>query len=172
MEELNALSRYICANKPSCDEIEQRVEEIMHGDRRRISVSRMMGYILGASAFAIFFGGNLRDGVAAGIVAWIFYFWEYIFGPRSKNRVVYTLLSSFAVGILCMLSVLSGIAVHVDKVMIGNIMLQIPGINMMNAIRDMMCGDMITGLLRLMEAIILAVAIAAGFALAIICFAK
>lgn len=55
MEELNALSRYICANKPSCDEIEQRVEEIMHGDRRRISVSRMMGYILGASAFAIFF---------------------------------------------------------------------------------------------------------------------
>ena len=64
-----------------------------------------------------------------------------------------------------MLSVLSGIAVHVDKVMIGNIMLQIPGINMMNAIRDMMCGDMITGLLRLMEAIILAVAIAAGFAL-------
>ena len=124
LEELNALSRYICANKPSCDEIEQRVEEIMHGDRRRISVSRMMGYILGASAFAIFFGGNLRDGVAAGIVAWIFYFWEYIFGPRSKNRVVYTLLSSFAVGILCMLSVLSGIAVHVDKVMIGNIMLQ------------------------------------------------
>ena len=36
----------------------------------------------------------------------------------------------------------------------------------------MMCGDMITGLLRLMEAIILAVAIAAGFALAIICFVK
>lgn len=92
--------------------------------------------------------------------------------PAQQNRVVYTLLSSFAVGILCMLSVLSGIAVHVDKVMIGNIMLQIPGINMMNAIRDMMCGDMITGLLRLMEAIILAVAIAAGFALAIICFAN
>lgn len=92
--------------------------------------------------------------------------------PAQQNRVVYTLLSSFAVGILCMLSVLSGIAVHVDKVMIGNIMLQIPGINMMNAIRDMMCGDMITGLLRLMEAIILAVAIAAGFALAIICFVK
>ena len=144
----------------------------MHGDRRRISGSRMAGYVLGASAFAIFFGGNMRDGVAAGMVALIFYFWEYVFGPRSKNRVVYTLLSSFAVGILCMLSVLCGVGVHVDKVMIGNIMLQIPGINMMNAIRDMMCGDMITGLLRLMEAIILAVAIAAGFALAIIGFTK
>lgn len=172
LEELNALSRYICENKPSCDVIEQRVEDIMYGSRRRIVKSRIIGYVLAAGSFAIFFGGNLRDGIAGGIVALLFYFWEYIFGPRSKNRVVYTLIASFSVGILCILSVSIGIGVHTDKVMIGNIMLLIPGINMMNAIRDMMCGDIITGFLRLAEALMVAVAIAAGFAMAIIALTK
>ena len=95
----------------------------------------------------------------------------HIWPAQQKQSSIYTVV------ILCSGHIVYAVcskwnSVHVDKVMIGNIMLQIPGINMMNAIRDMMCGDMITGLLRLMEAIILAVAIAAGFALAIICFAK
>ena len=170
LEELNALSRYICENKPSCDEIEARVEEIMYGQKKRVSKSKLAGYILGATAFAIFFGGNLRDGIAAGIVAVLLYFWDYMLGGQTKNRVVYALTSSFVTGVLCMLSVYSGIGVHMDKVMIGNIMILIPGINLMNAIRDTICGDIITGFLRLMEALMTAVAIAAGFALAIIVY--
>lgn len=169
LEQLNALSRYICQNKPDCDEIEQRVEEIMYVPRR-ISKSQLTGYVLAASAFAVFFGGNLRDGLAAGLVAVFLFFYDYIFKPRSKNRVVYTVICSAVVGVLCILSVKFGIGVHKDKVSIGSIMLLIPGINMMNAIRDMICGDIITGLLRLAEAIMVAVAIAAGFALAIMAF--
>lgn len=54
--------------------------------------------------------------------------------------------------------------------MIGSIMLSIPGINLMNALRDMMCGDIITGILRLAEALMIAVAIVAGFGIAIMMF--
>ena len=51
----------------------------------------------------------------------------------------------------------------VDKVLIGNIMLLIPGISFTNALRDLFVGDSIAGLLRTVEAILLALAIGAGY---------
>ena len=80
---------------------------------------------------------------------------------------MYSLAISIVAGLLCILSVFAGIGQHIDMVMIGSIMLLIPGISLMNALRDMMCGDIITGILRLAEALMMAVAIAAGFGIAI-----
>ena len=47
--------------------------------------------------------------------------------------------------------------------MIGDIMLLIPGIAMTNAIRDMLMGDTISGLMRLIESILWAGSLAVGF---------
>lgn len=60
-----------------------------------------------------------------------------------------------------------GLYSNVDKVMIGSIMLLIPGIALTNALRDLFAGDTISGILRLLEALIQAGAIACGFALAV-----
>ena len=53
-----------------------------------------------------------------------------------------------------------------DYVVIGNIMLLIPGVGLTNAIRDLFVGDSITGVLRAIEAVLLALAIAAGYIVA------
>lgn len=81
---------------------------------------------------------------------------------------MFTLLTSFVAGLICLLTIRLGIGINQDKVMIGIIMLLIPGINMMNSLRDMICGDIITGMLKLAESLMVAIAIACGFALAII----
>lgn len=167
LEELNALSRYICENKPDYTEIKEGVHEIMCRRKKRFSKLRFAGYVLVAAAFAVFFGGTLRDGAAAGIVGMVLFVWDMLFAGGSKNRVVYSLIISTVAGVVCILSVAVGIGVNMDKTMIGSIMLLIPGINLMNSLRDMMCGDIITGILRLAEALMMAVAIAAGFGLAI-----
>ena len=60
-----------------------------------------------------------------------------------------------------------GIGDHQDKIMIGGIMLLIPGIAMTNSIRDMLTGDIVTGMLRLVDSILRAAAIACGFALSL-----
>ena len=52
-----------------------------------------------------------------------------------------------------------------DKIMIGDIMLLIPGVLMTNSFRDFISGDMISGLLHFSEAMITAVCVAAGFIL-------
>ena len=53
-----------------------------------------------------------------------------------------------------------------DKIMIGDIMLLIPGLLLVNAIKEMFNRDIVTGLYRLIEAVLVALAIAGGYALA------
>lgn len=166
LEELNSLSRYICENKPSVEEIEEKVENIMNQCDGKISKRDLTGYILGSFGFAVFFGGKVMDGVAAGLVSIAMYFWNSFYTKHSNNRVVYMFITSFVVGLLCMLTVALHIGINPDKVMIGTIMLLIPGINMMIAIRDMICNDIITGFLRLAGSTMEAIAIAAGYGLA------
>ena len=50
-----------------------------------------------------------------------------------------------------------------DTVIIGNVMPLIPGIGLTNALRDLFIGDSIAGVLRFIEAMLAAIAIAAGY---------
>jgi uncharacterized membrane protein YjjB (DUF3815 family) len=54
--------------------------------------------------------------------------------------------------------------------MIGDIMLQIPGLVLINGLRDMLLGDTMTGCMRVVEAVLTALAIALGFAVALMLF--
>ena len=60
-----------------------------------------------------------------------------------------------------------GAQFHADKVLIGIIMLLIPGIMLTNSIRDILLGDIISGSLRLVEAILMAAVLALGMMAAI-----
>ena len=59
-------------------------------------------------------------------------------------------------------------ALHMDKILIGDIMLLIPGLAMTNAVRNILVGDTISGVVRLAESLIWAAALAGGFMLAIL----
>lgn len=62
---------------------------------------------------------------------------------------------------------LSGLpAASVDKIIIGIIMLLVPGLAFTNAVKDIFIGDTISGVMRLIETVLLAAALALGFALA------
>ena len=65
LEKLNALSRRICTAPPSIEEFQRQLNAILaqHPDPRL----HLAGSVLAASSFAIFFGGNLWDGLLAGV---------------------------------------------------------------------------------------------------------
>ena len=88
--------------------------------------------------------------------------------PRENNQIVFNFITSFLAGIAAVLMVHAGVGTSADKIMMGGIMLLIPGIAMTNAIRDMLIGDIASGMLRLTNALIVAAAIACGFAMAIV----
>ena len=55
-----------------------------------------------------------------------------------------------------------------DKIIIGDIMLLIPGLAMTNAIRNILSGNTISGFIRLAESLIWTGSIAGGFMLAML----
>ena len=88
-----------------------------------------------------------------------------------KNQVDWSVFFKAVVTIalpIALQNFLSTTASMVDTIMIGNIMLLIPGVLLTNSFRDFISGDMISGLLHFSEAIITAVGVAGGFIIAII----
>ena len=63
-----------------------------------------------------------------------------------------------------------GLKLHSDIIMIGTIMNVIPGVAFTNSLRDLLGGDLMTGILRFSEVLIDTVAIAGGYAMSLLLF--
>ena len=86
--------------------------------------------------------------------------------PEVVNQVAFNVVCSLIVGVLTGACVHLVPALHMDKIMIGYIMLLIPGLAMTNAVRNILVGNTISGVMRLVEALLWALALAMGFMLA------
>ena len=82
------------------------------------------------------------------------------------NQILVNVVATFLVSFTAIVAVRNGIGHDANKIIIGNIMLLIPGIALTNSIRDMISGDIMSGMLRFFDAILVAAAIAAGYILA------
>ena len=164
---LNDLSRTICADKPDVEEMKRLLEEVMN----RPQQSRLLGIIgsiCTASGFTIFFNGSVMDGVAAAVMAVVIVFFNKLIGAREKNMIALSFIVSMIAGLCAIALVRMHIGENVNVIMMGGIMLLIPGIAMTNAVRDMLTGDTASGLLRLANSLLIAASIACGFAIAIV----
>lgn len=167
LDYLNNLSRYICANTPDAVTLQEKLEEVMNRPKQPVLL-KFIGCMLAAGGFAVFFGGSCLDGIAAGALGAIIAAIELFLAGREKNQIVYHFLVSVVAGIAAHIMVGIGFGDNIDMLMIGGIMLLIPGIAMTNAVRDMLIGDIASGMLRISNAVLIAAAIACGFAFTIV----
>ena len=84
--------------------------------------------------------------------------------------MVKSLISSFAAGVMSVLCVSIGFGDHVDKLIIGTLMLEIPGVSFGNGLRDLLCGDTLAGTMRLIQALLQTLMIALGYMAALVLF--
>lgn len=165
LEQLNELSRKICATRPGVKEIWQSLNNMQQVSYYGNTLLMALAYFMGGGGFTIFFGGNILDGVAAGLTALLMMCINRLTSVQDLNKLVYAWLSSLIAGFFAIFLVRLGIGQHLDTIMIGDIMLLIPGMALTTSIRDMMCGDMIAGILRFLESLLVAGAIALGYAI-------
>lgn len=163
LEKLNALSREICETKPPLEKVYEKIKET-YSDKKRLRVSSGIGYILACGGFALFFGGTWLDALACVPISLMMFFSDSLVKRKGANRVIYTFLTSVAASALALFFVAIGFGQNADKIMIGNIMALIPGLVLTNSLREMLCGDTMCGFIRLLEALLISVSIALGFA--------
>ena len=160
-EEFNSISRRICSERLSLDE----VEELIYIAKRSTPYSSffvVVGNALMASGFALLFGGTLRDGIAALLVGVLVGMLGYYVG-RKINVIARTVVESFALAVFSILSIAVGIGENLQYVAIGAIMLVIPGLDFGNSLRDLMYGNLLSGALRMIQAVMTGVIIAIGY---------
>lgn len=166
LENLNALSRRVCNDPIPLNELEQAITQALIPEHRPKWLLLLCS-IVAAAGFALFFGGDWRDALAALPVGALISLLD-LNKPAKLHALAFTVLVSVAAGLLCILTAATGLACHIDKVMIGGIMLLIPGLAFGTSIRELLCGDIIAGSLRMIQALLTAICIAAGFAVAIV----
>ena len=165
LERLNALSRKCCEEPLSIEQLECEIKNC----KEPMNLFKFcFGSALAGGAFAVFFGGNIFDGLAAAIFALIICLFQRKLSNIFPNNIIFNLVCSFVVGLLISLSAKLIPYINGDMIMIGVIMLLIPGISFTNSVRDVLVGDTISGIMRLIESLLWAAGLAIGFMLAIL----
>lgn len=160
---LNDLVRKICNEIPTNDFIEQQIKAI--NSLHPIMPLVFLGYGLGAGGYAIFFGGGLHEGIIAGIIGFLMYFFVWINEILGINSLMRTTLTSMFLTILAILFYHFHLIYNLDATIIGCLMILTPGIAITNSLRDIIDGNYVSGQARLVEAFFIATAIALGVGL-------
>lgn len=159
---LNDLSRKICQKGITEQEIEEKFNEAIHCKKNSV-LSEFVSFAVIACAFTLFFGGNLTEAAISFFVGAIVRLGIYFCSKVTKSKIFDKFLAATIATSLAFVAVKIGWISSVDMIIIGNIMSLIPGIGLTNALRDLFTGDSISGLLRLIEAALIALSIAAGY---------
>lgn len=122
-------------------------------------------YSVIAGSFTLFFGGSLAQTAVSLFAGAVVRFVILLCEKTVPGKMFPKFLSCATATLISFLAVKIGLINDIDKVVIGNIMSLIPGIGLTNALRDLFTGDSIAGILRSVEAVITALAIAAGYIL-------
>ena len=125
----------------------------------------LLGYAATAAFFSLFFGGNLGDCLSAALCG-LTVGLCLLYGRRitGSNTFFRTAVCAAAAAGMALLMVRFGLGQDVDAITIGTLMLLVPGMALTNAMREIMAGDIVSGLYRTAEVILIGIAIAIGTA--------
>lgn len=163
LEELNALSRRLCAAPLPPAELRAALAAL---DARAPLFYPYLGSFLGAGFFAVFFGGGVAEGAVAALVGLLICFLRRRLTPLCPNRVMVIFLTSLASATAVLLAARLFPSLSSDTVLIGDVMLLIPGFALTSSVRNIISGDMMSGILGLTESLIFATSLVGGVLLA------
>ncbi len=167
LEKLNSICRLKCEHKIQDNEFVKAFEAIKYDKSRKLKL--YIGSMFAAGAFSIFFGGSLFDALAAVVFSLLICYMQIKFQRFCPNTFMFNLITSFIVGVcICTTSKLFNL--NAEMVIVGDIMLLIPGIAFTNSIRNLLSGDTNTGVMRLVETILWSGSLATGFVFSILLF--
>lgn len=160
---LNQLLRDLEIDHLEAIEIEEKIAAI-RGVEHRKSL-QIIGYGLGAFGFTGIFGGSLNDCVCAFFIGLSVFGINYFLVGLKINRLVRTFIEAAFIALAANSLVYPGWCENLDTLQIGALMLLVPGLAITNSLRDFIDEDYLSGISRIIEALMIAIAIALGVGL-------
>lgn len=167
LEALNGLCRRLCAEVPPLDQAAAQLEAVCRDETQYHRLTLLAGYAVGAGAFTVFFGGGAMDALCGALCGVVIGLCLFFMDALHSNLFFKTFMGSFA-SALCAVGLVSvGLGQALDTIIIGALMALVPGLSFTNALRDIIAGDMVSGLSKLAESLLIGVAIALGSGVAL-----
>ena len=165
MENLNQLCRDCAADPIAVAELKERVLAILQ--EKPGELQRYIGQLIAATMFTLFFGGDFKDALVAGIAVLVICAMQKWVWSICSSELFFNVACSFVTGTFVSLINRIVPGLHVNQILIGDIMVLIPGVAITNSIRYILSGDIISSFEKLMDSLMQAFGIAAGFMLSL-----
>lgn len=162
VERYSNLSRRICAERP--DPL-TALKWLKETDSNRIYYGKalfLLGNFMGAWGFAILFGGTYWESFISGICGIVIGLVDIFMNRLKANSFFRIIIASFLMSLLAYGLAAFQVVQNADTVIIGALMLLVPGLLFTNAMRDIINGDTNSGMNRIIQVFLIAIAIALG----------
>lgn len=161
--EVNELSREISAGRVKLEEAEERLEKIEKIPPKK----RWFQYMaagLASGTFALMLGSSVPEAVAAFLIGFLSYVWVLFAGKHNLSKIIVNIVGGVIMTVLALAFMRIPFLpiLKLDGMMVGAIMPMIPGVAFVNAIRDIADTDFLSGLVRMIDALLVFVYIAIG----------
>ena len=162
VHDINQLARQVCASPIPIHCLDEEIRKIKNTPTLSLK-KNMMVHALISSVFSFFYGGGLLEGCIGALIGVSLCLLLHYGESVIQNPLLRYFFCSAIGSLGICLFYYAGLDFNREAVALGNIMLLIPGLALTNTIRDMMNGDTVSGLLRMCDSLLRALAIAAGF---------
>lgn len=167
IELINTFSRDLQTERLTYDEAIEKLKNIETGPYFKFA-RRLSAAGLTAFAYAVLFHGTFIDGFVTAAIGMLMYSILEKMKNADLSQYFRNFICSFAAGLM---SVYAGRLIqnlNVDSIIVGSIMILVPGLAITNGIRDALHGDILSSQARITEALIIVATIGVGVGIALL----
>ena len=161
LERCNDLSRRLCRETPDYPAARALLEDLRRESKGYTPLMTLAGCFTGAFGFCLLFNGSFAESILSGLCCLAIGLSLRLMDRMGSNSFFKTIAAS-AVSAFLAVAFAQIWPVDPDLITIGALMALVPGVCFTSALRDIMAGDMVTGLSKAAEGILIGTAIAIG----------
>ncbi len=169
--EVNDLSREIAAGNMGLCEARARLSEIekMPPKRGRF---RVFAAGIGSGCFCYLLKANVWESMVAVIIGCMLYTFVIFAENHRLTKIIINIVGGGFITVMALLAIQIPwtVPVRMDKIIVGSILPLVPGVAFVNSIRDIANSDFISGIVRIVDALLVFVYIAIGVGFVLGCY--
>ena len=166
LRSLNQLSYKVAEIKPNPKVLGQMLERAEQAKEYNTLIV-LLGRICAMTFLSFIFGGTIREVFPVAAVTALMHFLMPLLENTGLDRIVINALTMFISTLAALAFVHSGFSGNLAVILITISMIVIPGIPLVNAMRNLLCGREINGILQMLKIVIETLALGMGMYVAI-----
>ena len=160
VDRVNELSREFATKKIDLSELKNRIIKVANAPSFPMWMQIIGAAVLSATLMVLFMDDyDWVDFPGAALVGAIGFWAYYEFKKYTKVRFLSELIAAMIMGVLALGLNYLYPKMIIDNILIGALMTLVPGLAMTNALRDLFMGDLLSGIVRMCEAFLSALAL-------------